>query len=276
MRLGSRLLEDTLQFHFESGDVTEVVTGEVAQWRTMLCPNVAYFEGGEWLIEREDLGAFKVLSGEVSFVPAGVRHRSELMTPGTSESRWAHFSLLMGGYIDVFTVVQPDPVIRGPRAARLGELLSQLGQPAAVPEEMVGIMRRKMLEFEVAMLLVQDARPLEAGAARLRQLDRILPALDHIRSDLRLPHSRESLAARVHLSPSRFAALFKEAMGLAPLDYVLNQRLQRAESLLRHTDAKVEEIAAECGFDDPYYFSRMFRARLGHSPRNYRRLTSRE
>jgi AraC-like DNA-binding protein len=80
----------------------------------------------------------------------------------------------------------------------------------------------------------------------------------------------ENLASEAGLSISRFSALFKAKMAIAPMHYLRRHLLGRAGSLLRHTDWQVEEIATCTGFNSLHYFSRAFKAEFGRSPRAYR------
>lgn len=101
--------------------------------------------------------------------------------------------------------------------------------------------------------------------------DRIRLVVEHIHAHLREPLTLESLSALVYLSPSRFSHLFREETGLAPLQYVGQQRIDRARRLLERTTMSVSEIAAEVGME-PFHFSSRFKAETGRSPRNYRTL----
>jgi AraC-like DNA-binding protein len=87
-----------------------------------------------------------------------------------------------------------------------------------------------------------------------------------------------TLAARANVSPSHFFALFKRQVGCAPIDYFIRLRMQHACRLLDETVMSVKEVAATLGYDDPFYFSRVFKAVNNVSPSLYRvsRLNDRE
>ena len=79
------------------------------------------------------------------------------------------------------------------------------------------------------------------------------------------------MAELAHLSPSRFRALFREATGLSPLDYLLVLRLNHARQLMLQTGSSIGEVARAVGYEDQLYFSRIFKKRTGLSPSAYRR-----
>lgn len=267
-----RLMDHTLQFYYESGNVTQVYSGEVAGWRVMTCANIAHVSGGDWKIEREDVGELSVRSGEACYIPAGVRHRSAMLSEGSSQASWAHFNVFLCGYVDLFSFFEMPPVFRGEAAARLGDILAKLAQLQATHNPFSLLLQRKVLEFELAATLIGEATPKYLSGVRLQQIQRVLPVLELIHENVAARHTRESLAAVAHLSPSRFAAVFKAALGMAPIDYVVKLRMQRAQQLLQAGEYSVEQVASQVGFQDAFYFSRLFKAHFGCSPAKYRKL----
>ncbi len=79
------------------------------------------------------------------------------------------------------------------------------------------------------------------------------------------------LAARCHLSQSRFMYLFKQRFGVAPKEYQKTVRMEHARHLLVSTDLTVSEVGGMVGYHDPLYFSRLFRQTVGLSPRNFQK-----
>ena len=72
------------------------------------------------------------------------------------------------------------------------------------------------------------------------------------------------------VSRSYLHRAFRAAFGCAPGAYLTDYRLDRASQLLRHSTLSVGAVAASVGFSDPFYFSRLFRRRMGLSPSDYR------
>lgn len=97
-------------------------------------------------------------------------------------------------------------------------------------------------------------------------------AIQHMNKNLNRNLSLPELSAAYNYSTSRFSSLFKDRTGFAPIDYFLHMKVQKATQLLDFTERPVKEIAAELGFDDPYYFSRLFKKIMGHSPSDFRNL----
>lgn len=81
-----------------------------------------------------------------------------------------------------------------------------------------------------------------------------------------------TLAAQASISPSHFFALFKRRIGCAPIDCFIRLRMQHACHLLDETVMSVKEVAATLGYDDPFYFSRIFKSVNHVAPSEYRLL----
>lgn len=74
------------------------------------------------------------------------------------------------------------------------------------------------------------------------------------------------LAEKCSLSMYRFIHKFKESTGLTPIEYITKIRIDEAIYLLSNSVLNISEIAAIVGYDDPLYFSRVFRKKTGLSP----------
>ena len=81
----------------------------------------------------------------------------------------------------------------------------------------------------------------------------------------------EWLAAQLALSRTSFFNKFKSLTGMTPADYMLTRRLRKAaEGLLKEPEKSINDIAYECGFATPRYFSQAFKKKYGVSPTAYR------
>jgi transcriptional regulator GlxA family with amidase domain len=80
------------------------------------------------------------------------------------------------------------------------------------------------------------------------------------------------LAGLAGISPSHFFAVFKKRTGFAPMDFFTRLRIKHACWLLDSTASSVKEVAAALGYDDPFYFSRVFKSLNRVAPSDYRQL----
>jgi len=98
----------------------------------------------------------------------------------------------------------------------------------------------------------------------------IAAALHFMKENIEKRLALSEIAEFVGCSVSHFSHIFLSRMGQSPLAYLNNLKIDEAAHLLTTTDMKVNQICFKVGFDDPYYFSRLFSKIKGVSPRQYR------
>jgi AraC family transcriptional regulator len=89
---------------------------------------------------------------------------------------------------------------------------------------------------------------------------------EYIHGHLSTPLQLQQLAEIAGLSEYHFARMFKQSMGVAPHQYVMNARIIRAENLLRNTRLDITTIALDCGFSSTSHFSNRFKSLRGVAP----------
>jgi transcriptional regulator GlxA family with amidase domain len=100
--------------------------------------------------------------------------------------------------------------------------------------------------------------------------EKIAQSITYMMQHLDQPLQVATLAANVNVSPSHFFVLFKRRTGRPPIDYFIRLRMQRACQLLRAGSLHVKEVAAALGYDDSFYFSRVFKSVNHVAPSEYR------
>lgn len=81
----------------------------------------------------------------------------------------------------------------------------------------------------------------------------------------------EQLAGLQGLNCDYFSRQFQKVLGVRPLDYIINKRLERAKLLITTSSLSLQEIADRVGVFDIYYFSKLFKSRFGIAPSQYRK-----
>ncbi len=116
-----------------------------------------------------------------------------------------------------------------------------------------------------------QAQYIEAPVVGVDERDDLAAVLQWSMERLHEPLTVDDLAARALMSPRTFARRFKESTGTTPHQWLLEQRLLRAESLLEGTDLPVERVAVEVGFGGADALRHHFARRRGVGPLAFRR-----
>lgn len=95
--------------------------------------------------------------------------------------------------------------------------------------------------------------------------------LAFIQQNLDKEISIKELADKACLSSDHFTRSFKKSVGIAPLDYVNQKRVEKAQLLLATTNLPLKEVLVKTGFNSASYFNRIFRKLTGSTPLGYRK-----
>lgn len=111
----------------------------------------------------------------------------------------------------------------------------------------------------------------EAEQESLQAFQRFECIFRYIDEHITNPITLKELAKLVNLQPTYFSNLFCSLIGIPPIQYLNRKRIEKAQILLLRTDDRLSEIACKTGYNDEFYFSRMFTKYTGMSPSKYRR-----
>jgi AraC family transcriptional regulator len=219
--------------------------------------------------------AKQVRPGHVTFINPGVKPRA------IHRGSWKILHLWLP--MKVFSTLLEDEQVPAasvqfidPRCAfdqtieRIGRsILSEMQDGAILSRlkiDLLGLELGVHLLRQHSSLPRQDLEP--ATTLAPWQVTRVL---DFMSAGLAKNSTLAEIASLVRLSPFHFARCFKQSTGLPPHRYLIQLRIEKAKELLEHTALPITEIAAQVGYEDPGYFSRLFLKEAGVSPSQYRR-----
>lgn len=212
----------------------------------------------------------EIHAGEILVIPPGVPH-----TYGAHETcpwsiHWFHAQgALLPDFLQALEVGPGHLVFRltetAPWLSLFEEVLTTLEHGYAT-EQLLGAAQAL---GHLLAVLVRDRR--HPNQVQPSPAARIARTIAHMKQHLHQPLPLDTLAALANLSRSRYVELFRQQAGYAPIDYFIRLRMHRACQLLDTTGASVKQVAAQLGYEDALYFSRVFRQVNAQSPSEYRK-----
>jgi AraC-like DNA-binding protein len=212
--------------------------------------------------EYQELNQPKVflLPGDILFIQPSVQHTLQLSPPiAGGEIAGMHFEFTPSGRWaagDYRLALQPAQVTRVKDTAylegRFKNMAEIYGSYHPYRKELVNA-----LASEILFLLAAYWEDETARAAHPSQ--RMETILAYIREHLAQPITRQSLAETFNLSPGYVNQIFKVELGMSPSAVINRERAARAYQLIERDGFSVAETAVAVGYQDPFYFSRVFK-----------------
>ncbi|WP_026935358.1 AraC family transcriptional regulator [Christiangramia echinicola] len=127
-----------------------------------------------------------------------------------------------------------------------------------------------MLEELIIRILQTNSRKIYTEKSfRLSSGNRLAYIVEYIRKNLHNPLAVKNLSKKACMSESNFYRVFKNELGISPIDFINNERIKLAVSLLQNPNKSIKEVYQECGFESRSYFNRVFKSRKRMAPGDY-------
>ena len=224
-----------------------------------------YCTEGQAFLNIEDQ-PYLISAGDLALIPAGASHRYTAAPDNPWTIHWVHYiGPLAESFRDHMGFSDDDPV-------------HSIGRQPSLLVDFNGLLSVQQTGFRTAGLV--------HVANRLRQLLAGVPLAVDQMGDTRQPdlelidtfmreHLNEritlgQLAEMTGLSPTHFATCYRQATGVSPIQHFLHLKIERACQLLDTSDQSFASISRMLGYDDNYYFSRLFKKIMGQAPSDYR------
>lgn len=124
--------------------------------------------------------------------------------------------------------------------------------------------------YEVAIVKIKQYFLLLEEKKRIKNVPLIEKAKEYTRDNFDKDISLEMVAGFIQLSPYYVSKLFKEEYGITYKDYLTKLRIEKAKELINRSELSIKEICYKIGYNDPNYFSRVFKKATGLSPSEYK------
>lgn len=163
----------------------------------------------------------------------------------------------------------PEFSVRHPQVEQLGVmLLSEIKNGGLAGQFYVESLTNALAVHLIRSFLA--VKPCVDGYEGGLSKPQLLQVTDYINDCLGEDIKLSDLGELLRMSKFQFSRRFKRSMGIAPYQYILQQRLEKAKHLLKETELPVMEIAMLCGFSSHSHLGKLIRQHTGLSPKNYR------
>ena len=228
---------------------------------------------------------FPLRKGEALFINTGIPHAffEESGIPYEESDIVFHPRLIYGDVGSIFYEKYMLPLMRCPSMAGFAfrKDLDWQREAALSIKEAVTVCRTKpeLYEFTVrealtnvfTLLLRHNSGELQQTEARSSFLmERVKRMLDYFHSHYQESISVEQLAKQANICKRECQRDFKKVLGLTPTQYFEQYRLAMSLRLLTESSCSIIEIADQCGFQSPSYFTKLFREKYGVTPTAFR------
>lgn len=216
----------------------------------------------------------KVVANQVFILPKGQAHRYGSKSSHSWTIYWIHFDGTRAGF---FAEGFDKPLMVLP------EKDSRIEERIKLFEELYSTLKngysKNNLEFSITTLFyflgslkyLSNFRASVHSDESPQQVDVAEDAIHFMRENIRKRISLKEMAEYVGFSSSHFSALFQMKTGYSPLHYFNHLKIQEVCHFLDFTEMKVNQISMLFGFEDPFYFSRLFTKTMGYTPSDYRK-----
>lgn len=214
---------------------------------------------------------FEITAGSIAIVPSMMYHEFTF-DPGSAQ----------------WILIQIDPYLVERIAARTGHKFELGCVQASVAEsrrlqmlaswldnaqkiDSDAALVEAILALIITALSALPAKPVRLAGDVTTDIERFIPAIDHLRQNPGGSYSLKQAATLCNLSPAYFSRRFASVFGCGFADYVASYRLHLAARHVATTTKPFSSISYDLGFASPSHFAERYRARFGMTPREYRK-----
>jgi AraC-like DNA-binding protein len=213
--------------------------------------------------------SWRLSKGQMILMPPWIRRSwSVNAAAGFTSLAWCRFSSTESELRDMATPVVhrvADLPLECASFERIAKALARADAASMLEAEgeLKAVLGRFLAHGTATGLTTQ--KPLSCGGQGIED------AMEYFRTHFANPKALQEVAQVAGLNPKYFRVLFRKHTGVTPGAYLIQLRMRAARYYQHESNLRVKEVAAAVGYDDPFYFSRLYRRYWGHSPSDDRR-----
>ncbi|SEI75206.1 AraC-like ligand binding domain-containing protein [Allopseudospirillum japonicum] len=238
------------------------------------CPDdwlLIYCTGGEAQARVAET-LLKVQAGDVLILPKGVAHEYQTSEATPWTLYWVHFEGELASLLFDSLSYESERPYRCLSVGISARLMSEFA--SLLEARNTGYRRHALLHTasQMRQLLSYITLVLPVQTPHRRQGLDLASIQAHMQANLHTRLEVDTLAEQANLSKYHFIHRYKALTGLAPIQHFLQMKIEHACHLLDQTSLSISEISYALGYEDSYYFSRLFKKVMGLAPTAYRRI----
>lgn len=230
---------------------------------------IYYIVDGEgWIkVGNKDLFPRK---GEFYWLPANIPQQYSFTNKNNLMLHyWVHFYATISGNTPLFDIIKLPFCIQKIDENHIKEIFKNLLQSQNQPSGLAdGLLVKSGLLKLISYYMNACENNISMTASS--SMDEIGPVVEYIENNLSSEITLLKLAQLVNLHPNYFSEKFSRIMGISPIKYIIQKRIEKAKTLLSLSSKQISDIAQETGFSDQFQFSSLFRKYVNMSPSEFR------
>ncbi|WP_170311543.1 AraC family transcriptional regulator [Vallitalea okinawensis] len=225
---------------------------------------------GEGVIEVEGKKYYPK-PGDIAILPAGKQQSFGTLNENTYLKYWCHFDAKVGkqNLFDLISLPYVVPVKEYSHTSdRFKTMLSYHHK-----EDITSLLMAKSILLELLALYFKNARSMNNyphPVPIVKYDEQISLILYFIEKNLHTHLNNEQLAEQLHFHPNHFIRFFKNAVGISPMKYINQRRMEKAKHMLSSSFMSITEIGQKVSYSNVFHFSKAFKQYMGYSPSEYR------
>lgn len=220
-----------------------------------------YFNGEDRIVDKGNMILYR--PGEPQVYYYYVEDKTEVF--------WVHFTgAQVDKYLEHYGLPKNENVFFTGASPDYQWLYKQIIQEMQLKRANYEELLRLLLRHILLMINRYITEGKNAGSDVMNDIER---AVHYFNENYSKNITIEQYASEHHMSNNWFIHCFKNIMKVTPMQYILSLRISAAKNYLDTTDKNINEIAYAIGYDNPLYFSRLFRKHTGLSPSEYKKHT---
>jgi AraC family transcriptional regulator, arabinose operon regulatory protein len=208
-------------------------------------------------------------AGQLLFAPAGVVQSYSVTNDPPFTMYWCHFTSNIGFY-QLFRSNGIPNMITVRDGIRLLDYFRQLIDNRVTQRPTSSIKIQSAL-FEMIAYYIDNAIMNTDDDVQHSSINKLVETIRYIDANLDKEMTIHELSQTAHFHPNYFMRFFKTHLGVSPMRYIYDRRLEKAKELLVCRSLSINEVARTTGFNDASHFSTSFKKHVGVSPSEFRK-----